>query len=337
MQFGHYISGFAHLVLLTGLFIGPVFQKDIEPVDYSTVSLISEQDFIDLTASNISPSVSEDASKFIPMNENDDKLNFKFNEESKVLKSEGPEVVLDEPIEPEIKKPEMELALKQRPPEISKELKSPVSEIANKIPDVQNESTKLNKPSKTSKPNKMTQPEINLSQELEIAKGSVDDLAVVKENIKASTDIIVSSLRPKSRPRYISKPNFEIKSESKVIESAVSDAIQSSSAQNSLSKPLTETETGNLQAAIQTCWLRDPGSLAEDVKLTIFMSLDRNGRVNPNSIKVVEISGGDEGAQKVAFRRAKIAIISCGKNGYKLPPNKYERWREIEVVFDPTN
>jgi hypothetical protein len=216
-------------------------------------------------------------------------------------------------------------------------LKSPVSEIGNKIPDVQNETTKLNKPSKTSKPNKMTQPEINLSQELEIAKGSVDDLAVVKENIKASTDIIVSSLRPKSRPRYISKPNFEIKSESKVIESAVSDAIQSSSAQNSLSKPLTETETGNLQAAIQTCWLRDPGSLAEDVKLTIFMSLDRNGRVNPNSIKVVEISGGDEGAQKVAFRRAKIAIISCGKNGYKLPPNKYERWREIEVVFDPTN
>ena len=41
MQFGHYISGFAHFVLLTGLFIGPVFQKDIEPVDYSTVSLIS--------------------------------------------------------------------------------------------------------------------------------------------------------------------------------------------------------------------------------------------------------------------------------------------------------
>ena len=337
MQFGHYISGFAHLVLLTGLFIGPVFQKDVDPVEYSSVSLISEQDFIDLTASNISPSISEEASKFTPMDENDDKLNFIVNKESKILKSEGPEVVLDEPIEPEIKKPEMELALKQRPPEISKELKSPVSEIGNKIPDVQNETTKLKKPSKTSKPNKMTQPEINLSQELEIAKGSVDDLAVVKENIKASTDIIVSSLRPKSRPRYISKPNFEIKSESKVIESAVSDAIQSSSAQNSVSTPLTETETGNLQAAIQTCWLRDPGSLAEDVKLTIFMSLDRNGRVNPNSIKVVEISGGDEGAQEVAFRRAKIAIISCGKNGYKLPPNKYERWREIEVVFDPTN
>ena len=83
--------------------------------------------------------------------------------------------------------------------------------------------------------------------------------------------------------------------------------------------------------------MRDPGSLTEDVKLTVLISLDRNGRVNSSSIQIVEVSGGDDNAQKVAFRRAKIAIISCGKNGYKLPPDKYERWREIEVVFDPTN
>ena len=51
MHFGHYISGFAHLGLLTGLFIGPVFQKEVDPIEYSNVSLISEQDFIDLTAS----------------------------------------------------------------------------------------------------------------------------------------------------------------------------------------------------------------------------------------------------------------------------------------------
>jgi hypothetical protein len=186
-------------------------------------------------------------------------------------------------------------------------------------------------------PNNIPQTEFNLSQVLKDATEPVDELDPVEDTIKASTSNIVSSLRPKSRPKYIPKSNFESKSESKVIESAISDAVQSSVPQNSLSNPLTETETDNLQAAIDACWLRDPGSLAEDVKLTIFMALDRNGRVNPNSIQVVEISGGDDDAQKVAFRRAKIAIISCGKNGYKLPPNKYERWREIEVVFDPTN
>ncbi len=50
MHFGHYISGFAHLGLLTGLFVGPVFQKELDPIEYSSVSLISEQEFIDLTA-----------------------------------------------------------------------------------------------------------------------------------------------------------------------------------------------------------------------------------------------------------------------------------------------
>ena len=74
MHFGLYIR-FAHLGLLTGLFIGPVFQKDVEPVEYSSVSLISEQDF-DLTASSISPLVTEKISTFTPVDQNDDKLNF---------------------------------------------------------------------------------------------------------------------------------------------------------------------------------------------------------------------------------------------------------------------
>ena len=108
MHFGYYISGFAHLGLLMGLLIGPIFQKDVEPVEYSSVSLISEQEFIDLTASTISPKVSEEASELTPLDENEDKLDLLFNKESEVLKSEGPDVILDEPLEPAIKKPDVE-------------------------------------------------------------------------------------------------------------------------------------------------------------------------------------------------------------------------------------
>ena len=212
-----------------------------------------------------------------------------------------------------------------------------MSDTVNHLSDLQTETAEINKPSKVEKPAPITQPEVEVSQTLENTTKSVDKLSVTEKKENSISDTLVSSLKPKSRPPRVSKPNFENKSESKVIEAEVSDAMQKSVTQNTLSKPLTETETENLQAAIEACWLRDPGSLAEDVKLTVLMALDRNGRVNPNSIQVIEISGGDENAQKVAFRRAKIAIISCGKNGYKLPPNKYERWREIEVVFDPTN
>ena len=317
--------------------MGPVFQKEVDPIEYSSVSLISEQEFIDLTASNFSPLVSEKTSTFTPTDQNADKINFMLNEESKVLKSEGPEVVLDEPIEPVMKKLDIERALTQKTTEISEELQPLASEMVNKLPDIQNKTAKLDNLGKVLTPNKIPQPEINLSQSLESATEPVDEQDIVEGKKKASADNLDSSLRPKSRPRYIPEPNFENKSESQVIESAISDAIQSSAPQNTLGNPLTETETDNLQAAIQACWLRDPGSLAEDVKLTVLMSLDRNGIVNSSSIQIVEISGGDDDAQKVAFRRAKIAIISCGKNGYKLPPDKYARWREIEVVFDPTN
>ena len=337
MHFGHYISGFAHLGLLTGLFVGPVFQKELDPIEYSSVSLISEQEFIDLTASNISPKVSEEASELTLLDENEDKLDLLFNKESEVLKSEGPDVILDEPLEPVIKKPDVEITLTESTPEIADEIKRPVSDTVNNLSDLQTETAEINKPSKVVKPAPITQPEVEVSQTLENTTKSVDKLSVTEKKENSISDTLVSSLKPKSRPPRVSKPNFENKSESKVIESDASDAMQKSVTQNTLSKPLTETETENLQAAIEACWLRDPGSLAEDVKLTVLMALDRNGRVNPNSIQVIEISGGDENAQKVAFRRAKIAIISCGKNGYKLPPNKYERWREIEVVFDPTN
>ena len=337
MHFGYYISGFAHLGLLMGLLIGPIFQKDVEPVEYSSVSLISEQEFIDLTASNISPKVSEEASELTPLDENEDKLDLLFNKEPEVLKSEGPDVILDEPLEPVIKKPDVEIALAESTPEIADEIKRPVSDTVNNLSDLQTETAEINKPSKVRKPTPIPQPEVEVSQMLENTTKSADKLNVTEKKENFISDTLVSSLKPKSRPPRVFKPNFENKSESKVIEAEVSDAMQKSVTQNTLSKPLTETETENLQAAIEACWLRDPGSLAEDVKLTVLMALDRNGRVNPNSIQVIEISGGDENAQKVAFRRAKIAIISCGKNGYKLPPNKYERWREIEVVFDPTN
>ena len=186
MHFGHYISGFAHLGLLTGLFIGPVFQKDVAPIAYSNVSLISEQDFIDLTASNISPLVSEKTSTFTPVDQNDDKLNFMFNEESKFLKSEGPEVVLDEPVEPVMKKPEIEIALSQKTPEISEELQPLASKMVNKLPDVQNEKTKFDKPSKVLTPNKISQPEIDLSQSLESATEPVDEQDIMEDHKKLS-------------------------------------------------------------------------------------------------------------------------------------------------------
>ena len=333
MHFGHYISGFAHLGLLTGLFIGPVFQKEVDPIEYSNVSLISEQDFIDLTASNISPKVSEETSELTPLNENEDKLNLLINEETKVLKSEGPEVVLDEPLAPVIKQPDLEIALTERPPELSDEINPPVSQTVNTLPDIESETAKITKPSKVQKPVQIPQPETDASQNFENINTVSDGPNILKDGETAEPNILVSSLRPKTRPRS----NFDNKSENEMIEAAISDAIQQSSGQSTLGKPLTFSEIEKLKYTIKENWSIDPGSLSQEVKVKIHFSLKRNGTCDRKSIRVSEVIGGDKAAQQVAIRRAKIAVSTCDSKGYKLPPEKYESWRDIEIVFDPTS
>jgi hypothetical protein len=333
MHFGHYISGFAHLGLLTGLFIGPVFQKEVDPIEYSNVSLISEQDFIDLTASNISPKVSEETSELTPLNENEDKLNLLINEETNVLRSEGPEVVLDEPLAPVIKQPDLEIALTERPPELSDEINPPVSQTVNTLPDIESETAKITKPSKVQKPVQIPQPETDASQNFENINTVSDGPNILKDKDTAEPNILVSSLRPKTRPRS----NFENKSESEMIEAAISDAIQQSSGQSTLGKPLTFSEIEKLKYTIKENWSIDPGSLSQEVKVKIHFSLKRNGTCDRKSIRVSEVIGGNKAAQQVAIRRAKIAVSTCDSKGYKLPPEKYESWRDIEIVFDPTS
>ena len=333
MHFGYYISGFAHLGLLTGLLIGPIFQKDEEPIEYSSVSLISEQEFIDLTASNIAPKVSEETSELTPLDENEDKLNLLLNEETKVLKSEGPEVVLDEPLAPAIKKPELEIALTERPPELSDEINPPVSQTVNTLPDIESETAKITKPSKVQKPVQIPQPETDASQNFENINTVSDGPNILKDKDTAEPNILVSSLRPKTRPRS----NFDNKSENEMIEAAISDVIRQSSGQNTLSKPLTFSEIEKLKYTIKENWSIDPGSLSQEVKVKIHFSLKRNGTCDRKSIRVSEVTGGNKAAQEVAIRRAKIAVSTCDSKGYKLPPEKYESWRDIEIVFDPTS
>ena len=86
----------------------------------------------------------------------------------KVLKSEGPEVVLDEPLAPVIKKPELEIALTERPPELSDEINPPVSRTANKLPDIHSKKAKITKPSKVQKPVQIPQPDTDESQNFRI-------------------------------------------------------------------------------------------------------------------------------------------------------------------------
>ncbi len=98
---------------------------------------------------------------------------------------------------------------------------------------------------------------------------------------------------------------------------------------------LTQAEKDGLRLAVQKCWIVDVGSQAANVTVTVGTQLSPDGRVVPGSIKLISAKGGDSTAIQVAFDAARRAILRCGANGYKLPPQKYDQWRDIEMVFNP--
>ena len=100
--------------------------------------------------------------------------------------------------------------------------------------------------------------------------------------------------------------------------------------------PLTQGERDGLRVAIQDCW--NAGALSREaaqVRVTIGFSMTPEGLPREGSVELLDSDGGSEQAVQQAFEVARRAIIRCGfqKEGYDLPSDKYDRWRDVVVDF----
>ena len=102
--------------------------------------------------------------------------------------------------------------------------------------------------------------------------------------------------------------------------------------------PMTGAEQDNFRLSVQRCWNVDTGSLASTVTVEVAFSLDRQGRVIDNRVELVS-SDGDATVSDVAFRAARIAVLMCQDrgNGFDLPEDKYDQWKDVVLTFDPTS
>lgn len=101
--------------------------------------------------------------------------------------------------------------------------------------------------------------------------------------------------------------------------------------------PMTGGEKDALVIAVKQCW--NVGALSTDALstvVTVGVSMDPSGMPVNNSIRMIGYEGGSEAAAKQAYEAGRRAIIRCARTGYPLPPEKYEQWREVEIVFDPS-
>ena len=76
----------------------------------------------------------------------------------------------------------------------------------------------------------------------------------------------------------------------------------------------------------------------EAFRTVVVMAIDltRDGKPVPTSLKMVEHDNGSDAAARQGFEVARRAVLECGFHGFDLPEEKYEQWRQLELVFNPS-
>ncbi len=100
--------------------------------------------------------------------------------------------------------------------------------------------------------------------------------------------------------------------------------------------PITTGEKDALIVDVKRCW--NVGALSSDAlrtTVTISFNMQPDGHPILSSIRLVGSRGGSGSAVDQAFEAGKRAIVRCGADGFPLPPAKYDRWKTIEIDFDP--
>ncbi len=99
--------------------------------------------------------------------------------------------------------------------------------------------------------------------------------------------------------------------------------------------PLSQGEKDGFRVAVEACWNR--GSLSTEASQTtvsVRFSMTPDGRVEKSSLKMIGSNGGSDAAAKQAYEAARRAILMCEKGGYKLPSEKYNRWKDVIIDFN---
>lgn len=361
MHIGHYISGAGHIGLIGWLLFGTGFATEPLPFEVTNVSVVTSEDFAALvdraqppesTVDVEAPAVPEPITPEVP----------------EAPAQPDPEPVVDPIPEPEpAPVPNSDTApvpdVTPPAPPLPEPEPLPAVEPAPVLPPV----AKLPRgvrpvprpaPRVATIPVEAPEPDATVAQETQTAVTPEPDQTAAevepeKETTapeEAATEIVTeaedepanspltSSLRPQARP---SRPSAEPDKPSR--SDAVADALAQALAGGTttpepdvpIGPPLSAGEVDGLRLSVQACWVVDVGSQAANVTVTVAISLDRDGRVKSNSIKLVSSSGGTGGVVDSAFNSARRAILRCQEDGYELPTEKYDQWKDIEMTFNP--
>ncbi|MDU8910421.1 cell envelope biogenesis protein TolA [Aestuariicoccus sp. MJ-SS9] len=364
MSRSFYISLTAHALLIGWALLAGVFRSAPPPMEVTEVSVLSEAEFAALTAPSQPPESTQDvAAPPAPEPEPEpEPLPSPAVPDPEPAPSPQP----PEPIAPPEPQPEAppEPVAPPAPPEEPVTEAPPVLEPPP-VPDIAAPETAprpVPRPAPRVAPEPVAPPEPDTTVAEEVQEATTPDpqAAEVAEPVEedtapeaAATEIVTeaeeparaapaASLRPRTRPSR-SAPTETAEAPADTAD-AVADAVAAALSGGTTTPradvpegpPMTRGEREALRLAVQACWVVDVGSQAANVTVTVAMQMERDGRVVPGSLTMIEAEGGTGAAVQTAFQAARRAILRCQRDGYDLPEDKYAQWREIEMVFNPS-
>ena len=372
VQIGTKISGVSHLVLVGWAVYGGTFTSDPLPFEVQNVSVITAEEFAAMTARLQPPDVVPAPVALTPSEpdaatpEVSDEPEQPPEQDARELVAQpAPEIVPEtqpEPVEPDVaevtpqpEQPEVVFEPQETPPEAQPR---PIDRVAP-VP--------VAAPPPDAVPAEVETPLVSADKGAETPQDQTEAQAP-----EEATDRIVTeadepaSLAPTRSPRPPARPtrapvvastaekppatNTEPKAQAPAVKPAdkpavqtgVNDALAQALGNNSPASsaptgpPLTGGEKDALRVAVSNCW--NVGSLSSAALRTtvvVGVSMSREGKPEIGSIRLLSSSGGADSAAKQAYEAARRAIIRCGSKGFKLPVEKYSRWRDIEMTFNP--
>ncbi|MFC6688367.1 energy transducer TonB [Jhaorihella thermophila] len=360
MQTGTKISGIAHLLLIGWAVFGGSFDTEPLPFEVHDVSVISAEEFAAMTARPATPDVAAEpeapappeapvespdlaaATEAVPAQDAPD---LSTPPEIEAAPEPAPEIpvpdVAPDDTPPVPVQPEQDVAVLTPLPVPSRPESRAVDRVAPQP---------VAPPPPEARPDEVTSPAVTPDEGGETRQAPKEQTApeaatdrIITEADKGDEVAPSASLRPRARPARVArrepKPAEKAPDAQSAVKAALAEALGGGAASPDPAPsgpPLTAGEKDALRVAVSNCW--NVGSLStEALRTTVVVSvrMNRDGRPDAGSIRMLSSTGGSQAAAQQAFGAARRAIIRCGANGYKLPPDKYDRWRDIEMTFNP--
>lgn len=355
MHIGHYISGAAHAGVIGWALLGASFRADPPPFEVTGVSVVTAEEFETLLAAQRAPMPATEVS--MP--------------EAPTISDANPDLASAVDETPALEQPDnTEASEPDNSPDVSEVTPPEPAEVTDTAPTltlpgeemavlIPRDSTRpMVRPTDRVAPQPIAPPEPDvkiddaLQEATKPAEAPTEAVEEPREETapeEATTEIVTEAkeqvalapkaslrpvLRPGSRPRP-SKP--EPTGAGEAATDATNAAVAAALAEETVTPsgpPLTQGEKDSMRVSVQKCWVVDVGSQAANVTVTVAFSLDRNGKVS-SAIELLSSEGGEGQVVNAAYEAARRAILRCQKTGYKLPIEKYDHWRDIEITFNP--